>query len=193
MKYLPEPSYIDVPGNNSYNYGSYSITITPYQDTRWQEIVGKYGVQIPDIIDMTQGRSKCNQCGALYVGYQPNCNRQVIFHKKSSYHDEFGPSNGYFPIFERECGGPVTWELMEKFSLQREFFSLLDRIRSLPDPFHDPLNKFEEFFPKGVADVIRVRLMKQDLDEIKDQMPMIKSSFEMIAQKMNMAGNNLRF
>lgn len=191
MNMLPEPSYFYVdPGIGRSNY---SLSITPYSDMRWTEAIVKYAVNVPQVIDMTQGKSKCSQCKATYVGYQPTCTAKAIFHKDGkSYYDNRG-YHGAYTNFEKECGADLKWDLMEQFNTQKEFFSLLTRIVCLPNLSYDPISKFRDHFPQGVSEVLNTRLIAQDVESLKMQIYPIQDALKMIASKMNAAGAALHF
>ncbi len=188
MKYLPAPEYIDDPG--SY-LGNCRLSTTPYNNISWQETALKYGIKIPEIVDMTQGFSICNQCKAKYVGHQPKCSRIIIWHKTNEYwHTQPGYNPNCNNNFESVCNGSLTWDLSKEFSIQKEFFSLIDQIGSLPDITYDPLAKFEQHFPRGVTDDLRVRLLAYDIDR---KLYNITGAIQQIANKMNNAGACLSF
>ena len=192
MKYLPEPSTFEM--NTSGYYGNrYSRCITPYDSLSWLDVVPKYGIQVPDIVDMTHGKSKCKDCNAVYVGYQPVCTKTIVWHKTpGSYHDQ----RGYHYLYknhEAECKGNVVWELADKFSEQLEFFSLLNRLRALPDLKSNPIAKFSNNFPPGVAEALSVQILMDDVKEAKFQIERLQNALKQIAEKMNNAGACLSF
>ncbi len=185
MKYLPEPDYIPGEGINGY-----ATCVTPYTSNNWKNVIATYGVQVPEIIDMTMGKSKCLGCGVVYTGYQPRCTLSIVFHSPpGSWH----PTRGYHPnylLLNKSCDGRLDWDLMEKFRLQQEFFSLLDQINCLPSLDYDPLYKFSSHFPPGVPEALRTRLVAQ---EIEFQVRNIQRALSEIATKMNNAGACLSF
>lgn len=190
MKYLPSPESFYAKTNNG---SSFSVTSTPYDTTEWKDVVHEYGIKLPEVIDMTLGKSKCYICGAIYAGYQPNCTAIIYFSKQNDkYYKEKGIS-GEGRLFFDECKGSIIWELSEEFEKQRSFFSLLSRISNLPSTSHDPFVRFDEFFPKGVTEELRKRILSQDVEKITPEIVQIKLALNQIAQKMNSAGACLSF
>jgi hypothetical protein len=190
MKYLPEPdSFYE---NERYS-NQVSIMITPYRSLNWKDLVTKYGIQVPDIIDRTCGKSKCDECNAIYVGHQSKCEAMVEFHRKpEAYYDTRGYHYMY-RNFVQKCGGYLRWELQSQFNLQTEFFSLLEIISSLPPVIYDPFIKFSEHFPPGVPELLRTRILSQEMQNVKAELNLIKMGMQQIAQKMNSAGACLSF
>ena len=191
MKSLPQPFGVQCKSESSRYYGSSSIWIDvmPYSTLNWQLTASKYGIEIPEIVDKTMGKSVCRQCKATYAGNQPACTAEVWFHKRG-YSEVYGYDGSYSSNIKKECGYHLEWDLNQDFSLQHEFFSLLNKISSLPDIKHDPIYKFSQSFPPGVADHLRLRLLEKDLVEAVSN---IQSALSQIASKMNNAGACLSF
>jgi hypothetical protein len=187
MKYLPDPDYVRSDNNH---YSNSPICVTPYESKNWVDVVSKYGIKLPDVVDMTKGKSKCSGCGATYVGYQPYCNRIIPHHRtKGAYHVTRG-YHPYYSIENHECNGPLVWDLREEFNVQRDFFSLLSLISQLPDIEFDPLYKFSSYFPPGVSEALRPRLVAHQMEF---QVRNIHNALNQIATKMNNAGACLSF
>lgn len=186
MKYLPEPQYY--PSDRGPN-----ICITPYRTLDWQETAERYGIKLPIIVDMSCGKSICQSCGAVYVGRQIKCELQVEYHRPpGSWHDQRGP-HPHYKVFLKECGEYTKWDLLEVFDTQKDFFDLLAVIGSLPDLERDPLVKFRDNFPPGVADVLRIRILSNKIVMLENQIPQIQLALTQIANKMNSAGACLSF
>lgn len=187
MKLLPEPEYFETPGDYGRNG---RLCVTPYCDNQWTKAVLEFGVKVPEVIDMTMGKSKCNQCKAVYAGYQPKCEAKIISHMvPGSYYKTRGYNSHYVNTLE-PCGGHLEWELHKNFEIQKEFFGLLSKIGSLPNPEYDPLHKFVAHFPPGVTEQLRVRLLAK---EIEEQMTQVRGALHQIAGKMHNAGISLQF
>lgn len=187
MKSLPSPeSTVD-------RHGNWTAT-TPYTTLNWTDIVSKYGIQLPEIVDMTLGKSICHECKAVYVGYQPTCSREVPYHRmKGVWHDQRGHHHAAERNFEKQCTGWLIWDLQSAFNTQVQFFSLLERIRLLPEVQENPLDKFKDSFPAGVSEVLNSRLLVQDVNNIKMELYQVKEAIKTIASKMNQAGGCLSF
>lgn len=189
----PKPEYCDM------KIGQYdcsnNMPITPYSDLSWKELIVKYGIQIPAIVDMTMGKSVCCACNAVYVGFQPRCGKPIVWNSTpGQWHDQRGykPNTDYktYTHTIKPCDGSLKWDLHEEFYTQKEFFSLLEKINRLPDLSYDPVNKFKNFFPPGVADHLKIRLIEQDIQNFKVE---IGNALNQIASKMNSAGACLSF
>jgi hypothetical protein len=168
--------------------------VTPYSDLDWIYTALKYGVNVPEVVDRTCGKSVCKSCGAKYVGNQAYCTVMTTFSiKKNNYWAE--KERGYrsgreYAVKEEPCGGHLEWDQQEKFDFQYGLFSLLDMIKSLPDISYDPLFKYQTLFPEGVVTALRVRLLRQDME--RNDM-MIQDALRQIASKMTNAGACLSF
>lgn len=188
MKYLPEPISFQLQGHY-YKYDNTTLS-TPYRNLDWQKTASEYGVKVPEIVDMTMGKSKCAGCGAVYTGYQPYCELQVIHYRRpNAYHPDRGGHSTY-PIELAICKGDLKWDLMDQFNLQKEFFSLLDSIGNLGSIEYDPIYKFSSHFPRGVADTLKVRLLEQSMNQ---HILAVREALNQIATKMNTAGCALTF
>lgn len=189
MKQLPAPDSYQEYSNYSYSY----VQVAPYSSLEWTDLVAKLGVQVPEVVDRTCGKSKCRGCGAVYVGTQSKCTAKVVFYKApGSWHGARAYSYNC-SYEEKECESYLDWDLQKEFNDQVEFFRLLERVNRLPDLNYEPLVKFREAFAPGVADVLQIRLLSSDLEGIKAQLPMITDAIKTIAQKMSAAGNALSF
>jgi hypothetical protein len=189
---LPEPQYV------SFKAKGYSQDerecVTPYASLDWTKIVSQYGVKVPEIVDMTCGFSKCQECKATYAGYQRRCSKMVDFHMlKGGWHYQCGHNGHADTNVLKECEGYLTWDHRERFDSQKRFFEVLIRISYLPDLSQDPLFEFQDSFAPGAASALRERLLRRDIESIQIQLPMITGAIKQIAEKMNAAGNSLSF
>jgi hypothetical protein len=184
IKNLPEPYYLY---RDSY-YGR-DICTTPYTSFYWLDIIKKYEIKIPEIIDRTMGKSTCCKCKAVYAGNQPNCTAPVYYHVKPSGYKETGFHPTY-PILFQECLGYLNWDLQNEFSLQSEFFNLLEKIQKLTDIQYDPLYKFQSSFSPEAIDGLKIRLLERSVNE---SLLNIQVAISQIANKMNNAGACLSF
>lgn len=189
-------SELVINSDNSYRDGRYNyIYIYPYGGgSDFKEIIAKYGIALPDLVDMSMGRSVCKSCGAVYQGTQVTCTRMVEKHRISYYNSRHGYSweRGVTNMVDT-CEGYLDWNLRQQFDEQKSLFELISMIKNIGGQTNDLFDKHADKFPEGVAANLKIRYMANRIDHLEFSHQQIIGAIKQIAEKMNAAGNALHF
>lgn len=201
---VPEPEFFEHP-EHPYD----RVSMTPYSNLHWKDVVKEHSVSIPEkfrsVITLTQGKSICSHCKAVYAGKQWKCTAMVDYYDDAEYNSGYVRSNlGFKQLGERtegysgprrvtrtyknKCNQNCRWDLEHEFSEQRRFYHF---IQMLPVDYHSDWAMFADTLkdPKQVE----IIYLRSYVVQLRMDVDWCKGAIHQMAQKMNSAGHALAF
>lgn len=116
------------------------LNIYPYPNLNWLAYVERFKFKVPDtIITKADGKSVCDNCKQLYVGYQEKCARPRYGYETGwNNHVTIGnkmvgeETSGYGGTVHKSglypCGYYCTWDQISEFNKQKNAFNELNTV-----------------------------------------------------------------
>lgn len=173
------------------------FNIYPYKNLDWFNYVERFKFKFPEtIITKADGKSVCNDCKQLYVGYQEKCVRprygyETGWHNYVTIGNKMvgEEGNGYGGRVNKSgiypCGHYCTWDQISEFNNQNYAFNELNMVIEKMCGVH-----FLSHVTLDENDAEKWALV-QKMDMLKMENESIKSALKEVVNHLNQGGAGL--